>query len=107
MRILEFNVRKQRLTKKIGCDFDGLVAGSVGYLRARFLFLDNEWDKCDVKIVRFWVDNREHAVYIDENGFCDIPPEVTAKQLFGVSLLGVAPGYKIETNRTIVKQGVI
>lgn len=106
MRTLDFNVRKQRLTKKIGCDFSGLVAGSVGYLRAHFVFTDETWDKCAIKIARFWIDNREHAIYLDENDCCNIPPEVTAKQLFGVSLLGVALDYKIETNRTTVTQGV-
>ena len=106
MRILEFNVRKQRLTKKIGCDFSGLVAGSVGYLRAHFSFSDDEWDKCDAKIARFWINNREHAKYLDDDNSCEIPPEVLVGSKFEVSILGAAPGYKIETNRTNVKQGV-
>ena len=43
MRTLEFEVKRQTLEKKEGSDFSGLVAGTDGYLQAKFLFKGNEW----------------------------------------------------------------
>lgn len=106
MRILEFSVAKQRLTKKSSCDFDGLVAGSVGYLCAKFYFSKDEWNKCADKIARFWIDETEYAKRLDKDNSCIIPPEVLTGKRFGVSVLGAAPGYKIETNKTTVRQEV-
>lgn len=106
MRILEFNVAKQRLTKKRGCDFSGLVAGSVGYLHAKFYFSENEWGECEKKVARFWIDKQEHAKLLDQNNSCVIPPEVLTGKRFEVSVIGAAPGYKIETNKTNVRQEV-
>ena len=64
-RILKFKVKKQRLTRDRNCDFSNIVAGSVGYLRARFN-LSSEWDDC-VKVASFWAEEngKEHAVYLD------------------------------------------
>lgn len=106
MRTLEFNVQKQRLKKKTSCDFSGLVAGSVGYLQAKFNFSNDEWSKCSTKIARFWIEEQEHAEFLDEADSCSIPPEVLTGSMFGVSVIGAAPGYKIETNRIYVRQGV-
>lgn len=106
MRILEFNVNKQRLIKKIGCDFGGLVAGSVGYLKAKFYFSDNEWAGCTTKIARFWLDGAEHAISLDSNNACVIPPDVLTGSKFEVSVLGAAPGYQIKTNKIAVRQEV-
>lgn len=106
MRILEFNVAKQRLTKKQTCDFSGLVAGSVGYLHAKFYFSENEWRDCTDKVARFWIGTQEHAAILDKNNRCEIPPEVLTGKKFEVSVIGVAPGYKIETNKIRVRQEV-
>lgn len=106
MRILEFNVKKQRLTKKTNCDFSGIVARSVGYLQAKFHFSENEWGKCSTKIARFWVNEQEHAERLDENNCCIIPPEALTGSTFKVSVIGAASGYKIETNRISVRQEV-
>jgi hypothetical protein len=105
MRILEFNVDKQRLNKRPGCDFGDLVAGSVGYLYAKFHFQD-EWTRCSTKIARFWIGTQEHAKHLDDNDCCEIPEEVLTGKKFEVSVIGAAPGYKIETNRINVRQVV-
>lgn len=105
MRMLEFNVDKQQLTKTPGCDFGNLVAGSVGYLYAKFYFQE-DWDKCSTKIARFWIGNQEYARCLDDNGCCEIPNEVLTMNKFGVSVIGAAPGYKIETNKIYVRQVV-
>lgn len=106
MRILEFNVAKQRLTRKQSCDFSGLVSGSVGYLHAKFYFSDNEWNSCSDKVARFWIGEQEHAEFLDQNNSCVIPSEVLTGEEFKVSVIGVAPGYKIETNKIHIRQGV-
>lgn len=106
MRTLEFNVQKQRLLKKPGCDFSGLVAGSVGYLQAKFNLSEDEWSKCEIKIARFWIDEQEHAKTLDDNNCCIIPPEALIGSRFGVSVIGAAPGYQIETNKIYVRQEV-
>ena len=106
MRTLEFNVDKQRLNKKPGCDFSGLVAGTVGYLQAKFHFSDDEWSKCSTKIARFWIGEQEHAERLDTNDTCIIPSEVLTWSKFEVSVVGAAPGYRIETNKIAVRQEV-
>lgn len=106
MRILEFNVQKQRLIKDRNCDFSGLVAGSVGYLHAKFSFSENEWGDCSIKIARFWLGEKEHAMVLDNNNCCEIPPEVLTGNIFQVSVVGAASGYKIETNKINVRQEV-
>lgn len=104
-RILEFDVNKQRLTKKRTCNFSNIVAGSVGYLKAKFYFSHNEWEGCK-KAASFWMDEQEYAVLLDENDSCDIPPEVLTGYKFSVSVKGSRPYYKISTNKTTVRQEV-
>ena len=106
MRKLIFDVNKQRITKNKDCDFRGLVAGSVGYLRAMFNFSSSEWSSCKNKLARFWIDGCEYAELLDNNNSCTIPPEVLTGRKFEVSVLGVSPGYRIETNRVSVRQEV-
>lgn len=106
MRILEFEIEKQRLKKRQLCDFSGLVAGSVGYLQAKFYFSENEWGSCSDIVARFWIGDKEHAALLDKNNSCAIPPEVLTGDKFEVSILGVAPGYRIETNKISVRQEV-
>ena len=104
-RILEFEVNKQRLTKTRDCDFTNIVAGSIGYLKAKFYFSQNEWRDCR-KAASFWIDNEEHVVLLDEFDICIIPQEVLAQDRFSVSVTGVRSDYRILTNKTKVKQEV-
>lgn len=105
MRTLEFTVDCQKLRKKSDCDFSGIVAGSVGLLRARF-DCSNEWNGCK-KAASFWVNNKEYAVMLDKKNCCDIPPEALTSDRFEVSLTGVKADYKITTTKTKVRQEVI
>jgi hypothetical protein len=104
-RILEFDVNKQRLTKRRECDFSNIVAGSVGYLKAKFYFSQSEWRGCR-KAASFWINDEEHAVLLDKNNSCDIPPEALVGEKFQVSVTGLKSDYKITTNKTKVKQEV-
>ena len=108
MRILEFNVNKQRLMKKEDCDFSFIVAGSAGYLRAKFYFTE-DWDGCK-KAASFWIGDAEHAVLLNENDECVIPTEVLKGEKFAISVTGlggrVGHQYKITTNKIKVRQEV-
>ena len=104
-RILEFNVEKQRLMKKKDCDFSNIVAGSVGYLRAKFYFSQDEWKGCK-KAASFWVDDQEYAVLLDGNDICEIPPEALTVDKFAVSVTGARQNYQITTTKIKIKQEV-
>lgn len=104
-RTLEFDVEKQRLTKVRECDFSCLVAGSIGYLRAKFNFPFSGWHGCK-RAASFWVDDKEYAVLLDDDDSCVIPSEALVGDRFYVSVMGARPNYKIETNKVKVKQEV-
>ena len=105
MRTLEFTVDRQKVRKKSDCDFSGLVAGSVGFLRAKFYFTP-EWADCK-KAASFWVNEQEHSVLLDEEDSCKIPAEALTTERFEVSVTGAKRGYKITTNKTKVRQEVL
>ena len=104
MRTLEFNVNGQRLKKKSDCDFSGIVAGSVGYLRAKFHF-SKEWEGCK-KAASFWREGFEYAVLLDENDSCLINSEALNSDCFQVSVTGMKPDYTIKTGKVKVRQEV-
>lgn len=110
MRILEFDVIKQRLRKNRDCDFSGLVAGSVGYLKAKFNF-SPEWDGCK-KAASFKLKdpNRvfELGELIGEDNTCNIPSDILLSREFYVSVKGVNDDgtYKIESSEIRIKQEV-
>lgn len=104
-RTLVFNVEQQRLTRNRECDFSGIVAGSVGYLRAKFNFPIKGWHGC-TKAASFWIGDKEYAVLLDKDDSCTIPSAALVKDKFQVSVMGAKTGYKIETNKVKVKQEV-
>ena len=104
MRELVFRADGQRLKKQADCDFSGLVAGSEGYLKAKFIF-SSEWEGCK-KAASFWLGEQEHAVLLEDDDSCFVHPAVLTSELFKVSVIGVKPGYKITTTRTKVRQEV-
>ena len=104
MRTLEFIVTGQRLKKSPDCDFSGIVAGSKGYLNAKFCF-SPEWNGC-TKAASFWKDGQEYAVKLDENNSCVIDDAALIGERFEVSVTGAQPGYLIKTNKTKVRQEV-
>lgn len=104
MRILEFTVDGQRLKKKSDCDFSGIIAGSVGYLKAKFHFSE-DWDKCK-KAASFWLDDKEFAVLLDDDNSCDIDPRALTGEHFKVSVMGVKPDFCINSGKVKVRQEV-
>lgn len=104
-RILEFEITAQRMIKKRDCNFSNIIAGTIGYLKAKFYFSQEEWGGCK-KAASFWIDGQEHAVLLDENNTCIIPHEVLVGDKFLVSVTGLRSSYKITTNQVKVKQEV-
>ena len=104
MRTLEFNVNGQRLKKNSDCDFSGIVAGSVGYLKAKFCF-SKEWDGCK-KAASFWRDGLEFAVMLNEDDTCVIDSNALTSDCFQVSVTGMKPDFSIKSGKVKVRQEV-
>lgn len=104
-RVLEFTVDKQRIIRNRDCDFSHIVAGSVGYLKAKFYFTSSEWKGCK-KAASFWLNDKESAVLLSRSDTCLIPTEALVGEKFEVSVTGMKDTFRITTNRTKVKQEV-
>ena len=104
-RVLEFTVDKQRIIKNRDCDFSNIVAGSSGYLKAKFYFVSNEWKGCK-KAASFWLNSAESAVLLDKSNTCLIPTEALVGEKFEVSVTGMKDTFRITTNKTKVRQEV-
>jgi hypothetical protein len=111
-RFLRFEVIDQRIRKQEDCDFSCLVAGSEGYLQAKFYFDPEEWeDSAYIRIASFWVDSpyglQEFSVKLDDNNCCSIPKEVLKSDRFYVSVTVAGENYKVTTNKIKITQEVI
>lgn len=104
MRILDFNVSGQKLQKNSDCDFTDIVAGSKGYLRARFEF-STDWAGCK-KVAVFISNGHEYPVAIINNT-CDIPAEVLTTRTVKLYVIGRRPGFEIPTNIITFEQKII
>ena len=103
MRVLDFIATGQTLARAPACDFTGIVAGSRGYLRARFQF-SREWAGCK-KVAVFISKGQEHPVPLELN-MCEIPAEALTGRLVHVYVVGQRPGYQIATDETAFSQTV-
>lgn len=104
MRVLKFVVTGQSITVDPTCDTSGLVAGSVGYLHAEFN-VDAVWNGCKIA-ASFWNGVGESAAPV-QNRMCVIPAKALTEHSFSVSLTGVKPGYRIQTNKVKLFQEVL
>lgn len=104
MRTLVFNVKKQIIEREPSCDFSGLVAGTKGYLKAKFLF-SSDWDNCTKVAGFFSKDDKEFPpCELDKNNTCTIPDEALEHHEFKIKLYGKREGYSITTNMITIKQ---
>lgn len=101
MRVLDFDVNNQKITKSPKCDFGGLVVGSSGFLYARFNF-SHEWVGYK-RVAVFTCKSGEYPVMI-QAGICEIPPEVLACNSFKVSVVGKRGDSMLPSNRVTVIQ---
>ncbi|MBR5862188.1 MAG: hypothetical protein IKZ08_02560 [Bacteroidales bacterium] len=103
MRTLKFIVDGQIITKDPDCDFENLVPGTVGYLKAEFTF-SPEW-KNFVKVAAFWQKDVEYPPQILMDGkSCMIPAEALVNRIFEVQILGRQGDLILPTNRVKVYQ---
>lgn len=103
MRTLEFKVNGQRISKSNNCDFNGIVSGSVGYLKAHFSF-SPEWAGT-VKVAEFrtYADLEPVSVPIINNE-CMVPMEVTGSNAWYVKVVGKNKNMILPTENCRVKQ---
>ena len=103
-RTLNFIVDNQIIKRDPSCSFDGLVPGSAGYIKAKFIFVGG-WDDC-VKVAafydRFGVECPPKK--LDVADMCEIPAEALRSIAFSVQLVGKSKDYTVTTNRVVVNQ---
>lgn len=104
MRTLKFIVDDQIIKQDPNCDFDNLVPGSEGYLRAEFEF-SPIWDG-HVKVAAFYSPmGKEYPPQILKDGkSCTIPSEALMRQIFKIRVIGKNGTSKLITDKVAVSQ---
>lgn len=103
MRVLDFIVSGQTLTKDPLCDFTGIAAGSRGYLYARFRF-SKDWAGCK-KAAVFTCNGKDYPVGLKDN-MCEIPAEALTGRAVQVYVVGRRAGCNIPTSVVAFPQTV-
>ena len=105
MRTLKFIVNGQNIEKDPDCDFDNLVPGTEGYVRAEFKF-SNEWAGTD-KVAGFYsAMGREYPPRVlTPLNTCDIPAEALKCEKFKIQVFGLrGADFKLTTDKVTVRQ---
>jgi hypothetical protein len=104
MRTLKFIVHDQIVEKDPKCDFDNLVPGTEGYLRAVFSF-SPEWDDC-VRVAAFYSQmGKEYPPQLLRKGTtCMIPAAALKRRIFKVQVVGQSEDKRLTTNRLEICQ---
>lgn len=104
VRTLVFNVKNQIISKDPSCDFSGLVAGTSGYLEAKFV-LSEAWDGC-AKVAGFFDKNDKELppCVLKKDNTCLIPEDVLKHHEFKIRLYGRRKDYTITTQPITIKQ---
>jgi hypothetical protein len=99
-----FNVKNQTIQKDNSCDFSGLVAGTSGYLKAKFSFSE-DWSGC-AKVAGFFLkDGKEFPpCVLDDENSCFIPTEILKYHEFNIKVYGKKNSYVITTRPVSIKQ---
>ena len=105
MRVLDFIVSGQTLTKDPLCDFSGIAAGSQGYLFARFRF-SKDWTGCKKAALFTDSKGKEYPVGLKDN-MCEIPADALTGRSVRVMIVGRSrTGSNIPTTETAFAQTV-
>ena len=103
MRILEFEINGQNISKSKNCDFSGIVPGTSGYLKASFSF-SAEWTGM-VKVAEFRKLTSDEPVSVPIiNNECMVPVEVTGGNKWYVKVIGKRGDVLIPTGNYRVRQ---
>ena len=105
MRTLVFKVDGQKIYPNSLSEIGGLVAGTSGYIKARFLFSE-DWKGCAKAAAFNLVDGTEREPSaLDKENSCLIPKAVLEYHEFDMKLLGRGTGGYVITTRPIrIKQ---
>lgn len=103
MRTLRFIVDGQKIMIDPSCNFKGIVAGTKGYLKAKFKF-STEWQQYQ-KAGKFVLLKKEYFAPIVNNE-CLIPEEALTWNNFYVGVIGLKGKEKIVSNLIKVNQEV-
>lgn len=101
MKVLDFTISGQSIKRDPRCDFTGIVAGSSGYLRARFHF-SADWAGCK-KVAVFGCKGKECPVPLTGNQ-CNIPAEALTGSAVQVFVVGQRGSYRLATNTAAFPQ---
>lgn len=105
MRVLVFKVDGQTIYPNSLSEISGLVAGTSGYIKAKFLFSD-DWNGC-AKVVAFnSVEGEEfEPKALDSENSCYITEEALKYHEFEMRVIGKKNGgYTITTRPIRIKQ---
>lgn len=98
MRNLNFKVTGQKLSKE--GDFENIVVGSKGYLKACFTF-DSEW-RGFAKVAVFKSNTSDEVpAKINAEGWCLVPDAVTDGAYISVKVLGKSKTVPLMTSGTV------
>lgn len=100
MRYLDFKAEGQSLVK-IG-DHENLVAGTEGYLYARFNFSE-EWAGTKKIVTMEWNGCTQFVPLVSGNSF-QIPAECLKYNRIYLCVEGRKGGYRIKTNKAVISQ---
>ena len=104
MRTLVFNVKNQMIQRDSSCDFSGLVAGTSGYLKAKFI-LSDAWNNCAKVAGFFSKDDKELTpCVLESDNTCLIPADALKYHEFKIRLYGKRKDYTITTQPITIKQ---
>ena len=104
MRTLSFVVKNQIIERDSSCDFSGLVAGTIGYLDAKFSF-SADWDGCAKVVGFFSKDGKEfQPCILSKDNTCHIPSEALSHHEFCIKVFGKKDGCLITTRPITIKQ---
>lgn len=101
VRVLDFVVNRQIISKSPTGDFKGIVSGTKGYFKARFTF-SPEWSGLK-KVVIFRSKSTTKYVPLPGNE-CMIPDDVLTGMTYYVSVVGKSATLVLRTNETFVSQ---
>lgn len=104
MRTLKFIVDDQIIKKDPNCNFDNLVPGTEGYMRAEFSF-SPEWNGY-IKVVGFYsMLGKEYPPQVLVDGkSCDIPVEALERRGYRIKVFGKKGKQTLTTNKVGVEQ---
>ena len=104
MRILKFIVEGRTIRPDPNCDFENLVPGFPGTIKAEFSF-SSDWNGA-TKIASFYsrLGHEYEAKILYDGKSCDIPSEALQKRYFKIRIFGRKRGETFTTNKVAVCQ---